>query len=289
VPNEGKRLKPGTWVTARLKVSLRDVYQPPPKAPYACPMHPWVTAEQPGKCTLCGMKLERTAPPPKEGEPEAETYWTCTMHPQVREKEPGNCPICGMKLVQRTAAGPVTKVVLTCGMEGHPQFEPGTEPEDGRCPVCEMKLTQREIVLSAEGKPRPRFKYVCPDHADEVATDPGKCPLDGKTLVMTDEVLSVPKTAVINTGQRSVVYLDKGEAGYVPVDVVLGMEAWALEEGVRRRCYPILKGLQPGEIVVTHGNFLIDSQSQITGAAAGAYGGAIGKEESGTMPPGHQH
>jgi hypothetical protein len=46
--------------------------------------------------------------------------------------------------------------------------------------------------------------------------------------------------------------------------------------------------LQQGEVVVTHGNFLIDSQSQI-GAAAGAYGGAIGKEEAGGMPPGHQH
>jgi len=40
---------------------------------------------------------------------------------------------------------PQTKVVLTCGMPGHPQFESGKEPENGKCPVCEMKLVEKEI------------------------------------------------------------------------------------------------------------------------------------------------
>jgi Cu(I)/Ag(I) efflux system membrane fusion protein len=288
VPNPEERLKPGMYVTARLKVSLRDIYEPPPRPPYACPMHPWITSEQPGKCSICGMDLEKTAASSEEGEA-AETYWTCTMHPQVREEQPGNCPICGMKLVERTVAKPRTKVVLTCGMEGHPQFEPGTEPENGRCPVCGMKLIEKAIVLGAKGESRPLFKYVCPDHPDQFGTEPGKCPVDDKSLVMTDEVLSVPKTAVIQTGERAVAYVDKGEAGYVPANVVLGPEGWSEEHGERRRFYPILKGLQPGESVVTQGNFLIDSQSLITGAAAGAYGGAIGKEGSAEMPPGHQH
>jgi len=289
VPNSDERLKPGTWVTARLKVSLRDIYQPTVKPPYACPMHPWITSDQSGKCSICGMDLEKTEKQPKKVEQEAETYWTCTMHPQVREKEPGNCPICGMKLVERKVSKPAAKLVLTCGMEGHPQFEPGTEPEDGRCPVCEMKLVEKEISLAGAEEPRPLFKYVCPEHPDHVTTEPGKCPLDGKELVTSYEVLSIPKSAVINTGERMVVYVDKGDAGYVPTNVVLGMEGWTVEDGIRRRFYPILKGLQPGEIVVTHGNFLIDSQSQITGAAAGAYGGAIGKEEGAQMPPGHRH
>ena len=39
-----------------------------------------------------------------------------------------------------------TKVVLTCGMEGHPQFEPGKEPADGRCPQCGMKLVEKEVA-----------------------------------------------------------------------------------------------------------------------------------------------
>ncbi len=299
VPNRDERLKPGMYVTARLAVSLRDIYQPAARPPYACPMHPWIASDQPGKCSLCGMDLEKTDLEPNGEEPEGQAYWTCPMHPEVHEKEPGNCPICGMKLVERKAEKPLTKTVLTCGMPGHPEFEPGTEPKDGKCPVCEMKLVEKEITVPGPGvaqasspadsqQPRPLFKYVCPDHPDQISTEPGKCPTDGKELVMTDEVLSVPKTAVIDTGERTVVYVDKGEAGYVPTEVVLGPEGWASHDGARTRLFPIIKGLQPGEMVVAHGNFLIDSESQITGAAAMAYGGAIGREEAPT-PPGHKH
>jgi membrane fusion protein, copper/silver efflux system len=289
VPNPDEGLKPGMSVTVRLKVFLRDIYEPPPAPPYACPMHPWVASDQPGKCSLCGMDLEKTSLEPAAEQPATQTYWTCPMHPEVHEKEPGNCPICGMKLVERKEGQPATKTVLTCGMEGHPEFEPGTQPEDGRCPVCEMMLVEKQINVPGTEEGRPLFKYVCPDHPDQISTEPGRCPTDGKELVMTDEVLSVPKTAVIDTGERKVVYVDKGEAGYVPTEVVLGPEGWAAHEGARTRFFPVIKGLQPGEMVVTHGNFLIDSQSQITGAAAGAFGGAIGKEESGAMPPGHRH
>ena len=59
-----------------------------------------------------------------------------------------------------------------------------------------------------------------------------------------------------------------------------------------RRFYPVLKGIHEGEKVVTKGNFLIDSQSQITGVAASAYGGALGDDEkskSNAMPAGHIH
>jgi hypothetical protein len=42
---------------------------------------------------------------------------------------------------------PQTKVVLTCGMAGHPQFAPGEEPADGRCPQCEMKLKEKEVPV----------------------------------------------------------------------------------------------------------------------------------------------
>ena len=57
---------------------------------YACPMHPEVTSDQPGRCPKCGMKLLATAAP---------TTYACPMHPEVTSGQPGRCPKCGMKLM----------------------------------------------------------------------------------------------------------------------------------------------------------------------------------------------
>ena len=75
-------------------------------------------------------------------------------------------------------------------------------------------------------------------------------------------MLTVPASAVFQTGTRSVVFLDQGDGNLYPKEVVLGPRAG--DE------YVVLKGLTVHQKIVTSANFLIDSESQLQ-AAAGSF------------------
>ena len=101
-------------------------------------------------------------------------------------------------------------------------------------------------------------------------------------------VLAIPKDAVLDTGMRKIVWIDSGTGEYEGRIVEVGPEAIGEVSGEKIKFYPVLKGLSEGEKVVVKANFLIDSQSQISGVAASAYGGAVGAEDK-KAPLVHQH
>lgn len=69
--------------------------------------------------------------------------------------------------------------------------------------------------------------------------------------------LAVPDDAVLDTGTRQIVYVDKGEGYFEPREVKLGLRA----EGYRE----VLGGLRSGEKVARSATFLIDSEAQLKG------------------------
>jgi Cu(I)/Ag(I) efflux system membrane fusion protein len=70
--------------------------------------------------------------------------------------------------------------------------------------------------------------------------------------------LAVPQSAVINVGDRKIVFLDRGEGRFEPREVELGVKAGDV--------YPVIEGLVLGDRVVTSANFLIDSESSLKAA-----------------------
>lgn len=74
----------------------------------------------------------------------------------------------------------------------------------------------------------------------------------------TDPVVTVPDSAVIDTGDRQVVIVDKGEGSFEPRDVKIGMRGDGMAE--------IMEGLAEGEKVVVSANFLIDAESNLKAA-----------------------
>jgi len=75
------------------------------------------------------------------------------------------------------------------------------------------------------------------------------------------ERLAVPRSAVLDTGVRQVVLIDKGEGRFEPRPVKLGMRGDGYIE--------VLEGLISGDKVVTTANFLIDAESNLKAALKG--------------------
>jgi Cu(I)/Ag(I) efflux system membrane fusion protein len=69
--------------------------------------------------------------------------------------------------------------------------------------------------------------------------------------------LVIPDDAVLDSGKRQVVYVDKGDGNFEPREVRTGMKANGMVE--------ITKGLKAGERVASAANFLIDSEATLKG------------------------
>lgn len=83
--------------------------------------------------------------------------------------------------------------------------------------------------------------------------------VNAKIKVDLGEKLAVPESAVLDTGLRKIVYVSEKDNTLESREIVVGQKA----EGF----YEVLEGLEEGDIVVTSGNFLIDSESRLKSAA----------------------
>lgn len=82
--------------------------------------------------------------------------------------------------------------------------------------------------------------------------------------IVSPKTLAVPDTAIIDTGERQIAIVDKGDGRFEPRLVKVGTRAEGYAE--------VLSGLRSGEKVVTSANFLIDSESNLKAALGGIAG-----------------
>lgn len=153
----------------------------------------------------------------------------------------------------------------------------------------------RSIVaarLAAGGKVyAPEFagKWISPMHPEVVKDGPGQCDVCGMDLVPAESLgyvdhvsepapVIVPSSAVLQTGKRAVVYVEKPNAErptYDGREIVLGPRAGDN--------YIVISGLESGDRVVTNGAFKIDSALQIQAKPS------MMNPSGGGQNPGHNH
>ena len=143
---------------------------------------------------------------------------------------------------------------------------------DGRLKPGMFARGQVHVRIAEGGKVyAPEFsgKWISPMHPEIVKDGPGQCDICGMDLVPAEslgfvdqtasvEPIVVPSSAVLRTGKRAVVYVrtpGTERPTFEGREIVLGPRA-----GDR---FIVVSGLEPGEAVVTHGAFKIDSALQI--------------------------
>ena len=73
--------------------------------------------------------------------------------------------------------------------------------------------------------------------------------------------LTVPLTAVLPTGTRQLVFVNRGDGRFVPRDVQTGLRSDSLVE--------VVTGLKPGDEVIASATYLLDSESNLAAAMQG--------------------
>lgn len=145
---------------------------------------------------------------------------------------------------------------------------------DGRLkPEMFVRATVRSQIATGGRVMDPGLagKWICPMHPEVVENGPGACPICEMALVpakklgyvpaeagLDDMPLVIPATAALLTGKRAVVYVEVPNAEkptYEGREIMLGARAGDY--------YIVRSGLAEGELVVTNGNFKIDSTLQI--------------------------
>lgn len=138
-----------------------------------------------------------------------------------------------------------------------PQHPEVLETERGRCPVDRNHKLRRRALLDNQ-----RVGWWCPTHPNVAASRAGALcqACDGGKLVPriityrpAGQVLTVPESAVIGTGMRTGVFVERMPGIFESVEVHVGP-----------RCgdaFPVASGLEPGQRIATNGAFLLDAET----------------------------
>ncbi len=195
--------------------------------------HPGMIVDVTCQVPVSGLEPFRSLPtdPPPPKAGEPLRFYTCPEHPDPISTQPGRCTIDGNELDARPLAE-TQRVRWWCPM--HPSVVADHQGE--RCAQC------GGMIL------KPRILSYQP---------PGM-------------VLAVPESAVIDTGTRTVVFIETMQGMFEGVEVTLGPRCGD--------CYPVVRGLEQGQRVAMSGAFLLDAETRLNPSLASSYFGAASRD-----------
>jgi Cu(I)/Ag(I) efflux system membrane fusion protein len=193
-------------------------------------------------------------------------YFMCPMHADVTSPRAGTCPQCGMELIRTN-----DDVAVEIRARAFP-----AEVFHGKVAFTDPVLNPQTRTVRVRVNIENRDLKLKPNMYARVSI---KLPLGN--------MLAVPENAVLQSGTRTVVLVEEVAGTFRPQPVQLG-RMWldnvsasdpppnALTfKRATSRYHEVLAGLEVGERVVTSGNFLVGSESQLQGALAKMLGDEV--------------
>ena len=131
-----------------------------------------------------------------------------------------------------------------------------TTPARGAtCPVTRLQLGTMGPAISVEVQGR-TVSVCCEACVPKLKAAPeAYLDLGPHDTATPDRVMSVPESAVIHTGAKTIVYVEASPGVFEGRDVVLGPRSGD--------SFPVLDGLGPGDRIAAAGAFLIDAETRL--------------------------
>ena len=172
----------------------------------------------------------------------------------------GNAPInrrralAGLSLLALTACSRSTPststddgvAYYTCTM--HP-FVRSQEPK-GKCPVCGMNLVA--VLKSSAHATATPLAFIAPQRLNEI-----EAKSETVTIKPGTGSIRIPASAVLPTGNKSIVFVDLGNGQVEPREIEIGAQTAAFCD--------VVSGLKKEDRIFVTAIFLIDSECRIQG------------------------
>jgi multidrug efflux pump subunit AcrA (membrane-fusion protein) len=247
-------------------------------AKYQCPMHPQIIRDEPGDCPICHMHLQlvemdEAAPIPAKGlaaENAVPDHAAFSLSAERRQ-------LIGV----RSEPARLRTLLRTLRLPGRVGEDFGSVLAQALEMDGSLLKTGLEAEVWVTGEGARKARVVSVDRSLDVlsrtfgvrlallesigsSVRPGVY-CDVRVLLKLGQGVSVSKEAVLDTGDRQWVFVQKEGGRFEPRAVQLGKEG--------DQFVVIRKGLAAGELVVSSANFLIDSESRFQAATRDFGGG----------------
>lgn len=228
---------------------------------WTCPMHPQVNSPIPGSCPICHMALVKI----QSNQENSSTENRSSVHASAYEQDLAHINKAQVQKINIQERLPIAGRFV----DGQRLFFQLYEQDHGKIKNGDKILISSTLASGQEfqGKitnidsfvdPSSRTIRISASLDRSVKNIYPDSSFSGEVQINHDDLLAIPRQAVVHTGKGDLVYKFETENKLVPTKVILGQ---ASDE-----YYEVKQGLQLGEEVASGATFLIDSESRIRGA-----------------------